>query len=436
MAVKVQKGQKADITKNRVGLKKLLVELYWNVIPQENSSEFEIDSAVFLLDSSGKTTKDEDFIFYNNPVGGQRSVQHIAKPEKAFVKEQLKIDLNSIPLNIEKMAFTITINNGEEKSQSFKQVGSLALRILDEDKGEEIVSYEINEVFSVQTAIVAAEIYKYKGEWKFSAIASGFSGGLEALCKNFGLEVEEETPIIAQIKEPEKVKVNLSKIDLLKKKVEVVLEKKNLTGIIARVALVLDISGSMKGCYNRGTVQKVLERIAAVAAKFDDDGNLDMWMFDRTFHRLPLVNENNYENYIQREILDKAKKGSFNGRIFGANDEPPVMKDVLHYYIKENKSKYPAFIVFISDGGISKNTEIKKIMIEASKHSLFWQFVGIGNGNYGILQKLDSMSGRVVDNASFFALDDVDKISDEDLYDRLLGEFPAWLKEAKIKKIF
>ena len=87
MAVKVQKGQKADITKNRVGLKKLLVELYWNVIPQENSSEFEIDSAVFLLDSSGKTTKDEDFIFYNNPVGGQRSVQHIAKPEKAFVKE-------------------------------------------------------------------------------------------------------------------------------------------------------------------------------------------------------------------------------------------------------------------------------------------------------------------------------------------------------------
>ncbi|MBC8060540.1 MAG: VWA domain-containing protein [Clostridiaceae bacterium] len=425
MEIQVQKGQKIDITKNHGEIKNLSVEMYWKVISQENSSDFEIDSAAFLLDSSGKTTKDEDFIFYNNPLGGEDSVLHNSNPHKADAKEQLKIKLEKLPKNVEKIAFTLTINNGEERSQSFKQVRGLTLHILNEDTGEKILTYAINEVFSVETAIVVAEIYLYKGEWKFNAIASGFSGGLAALCKNFGIQVEEE-----------KVeKINLSKINLLKKKVMVILEKKKLTGVLARVALVLDISGSMHGCYKRGTVQNVLDRITAVAAKFDDDGNLDMWMFDHRFHRLPLVNENNYENYIHREILDKSKKGVFKGKIFGANDEPPVMRDVIHYYTKENKSQYPTFVVFISDGGVSKNSEIKKIMIEASQYSIFWQFVGIGNANYGILEKLDSMPGRVVDNANFFSLDDVDKISDEDLYDRLLTEFPAWLKEARIKKI-
>jgi len=433
MGIQVQKGQKINITKIHVGLKKLAVEMYWKVISQGSSSDFEIDSAAFLIDSSGKTAKDEDFIFYNNPIGGEGSVEHACSTQKQGAKEQLKINLERLPKNIEKIAITITINNGEEKCQCFKQVESLVLKILDERTGEEILTYNINEEFSVETAIVVAEVYLYKGEWKFSAIASGFKGGLAALCKNYGLQVKEENKTQEQFVAV--TKVNLSKIALLKKKVAVVLEKKKLTGVIARVALVLDISGSMRDCYKRGTVQNVVDRIAAVAAKFDDDGNLDLWIFDHRFHRLPFVNENNYENYIQREILDKSKQGLFNGKIFGANDEPPVMKDVIHYYTKENKSENPTYVVFVSDGGISKNAEIKKIMIEASVYSIFWQFVGIGNGNYGVLQKLDNMTGRLVDNANFFSLDDVDKISDEDLYNRLLGEFPEWLKEAKINKI-
>lgn len=313
------------------------------------------------------------------------------------------------------------------------------MKIIDEESKEEIITYEIKEIFSVETAIVAAELYLYKGDWKFNAVASGFKGGLAALCKNFGIEVEEEsTAKIEDNKENyemDQAKADVPKIDLLKKKVAVVLEKKNLTGVTARVALVLDVSGSMSNLYKKGTVQNVVDRIAAVAAKFDDDGNLDMWMFDNRFHRLPVVNSSNYENYINREILDKSKQGSYKGKIFGFNDEPPVMQDVIKYYTKENKSKNPAFVVFISDGGIHKNNEIKKIMIEASKYSIFWQFVGIGKAEYGILKNLDNMSGRKVDNANFFALDDIDEISDEDLYNRLLNEFPVWLKEAKNKKI-
>lgn len=445
MSIQVKKGQKIDMTKTWIGLKRLCIQINWKVVELQNSNDYEIDSAAFLLESSGKVAKDEDFIFYNNPSGGENSVIHINNSIAGEGREQIKINLATLPLNIERVAFTITIHNAEKKSQSFKNVKDVSLRIVNEDTGVEVLSYKIDEVFSVETAIIAAEIYKYKGEWKFNAIGSGFKDGLGALCKNFGIEVEEEksAPVKEKMevvkpmeaKVAEQPTVNLSKISLLKKKVGVVLEKKKMTGVVAKVALVLDISGSMYACYKKGTVQNVVDRIAAVAAHFDDDGTLDMWMFDHRFHRLPAVCENNYEDYIQREILSKYKQGLFSGKIFGANDEPPVMRDVIQFYMKEDKSEYPTFVVFISDGGVHNNTEIKKIMIEASQYPIFWQFVGVGNANYGILQKLDTMSGRLVDNANFFALDDIDKISDEELYNRLLNEFPIWLKEVKAKGI-
>ena len=438
MSILVQKGQKVDVTKAYPGLQRIRVQLNWKVVDLK-PSDFEIDAAAFLLGATGKTAKDEDFIFYNNPSGGEDSVRHVINSPSGG-NELIKINFRTMPNAIERIAFTITINDSEKKAQSFKHVQDIAVRIFNEETNEDILSYNISGAFTVETAIVAAEIYRYKDEWKFNAIGSGFEGGLAALCENFGISVEEENQPanIEQLqvkKEEQQPKVNLSKINLLKKKVEIVLEKKKLIGVIARVALVVDISRSMFSCYKEGKVQKVIDRIAAVAAKFDDDGILDMWIFDHRFHRLPCVNENNYENYINREILEKHKQGLFDGKIFGANDEPPVMKDVIKYYTVENKSEYPAFIVFISDGGIHKNKEIKQIMIESSEYPLFWQFIGIGNANYGILEKLDIMPGRVVDNANFFSLDDVDKISDEELYNKLLNEFPMWLKEVKEKGI-
>ncbi|MBU3146203.1 VWA domain-containing protein [Clostridium sp. CF012] len=443
MSILVKKGQKVDMTKAYAELQRVRVQMYWKVVDL-NPTDFEIDAAAFLLGATGKAEKDEDFIFYNNPFGADNCVTHISNP-RIGGNELIKINLRTMPNAIERIAFTITINDSDKKAQSFKQVKDIAVRIFNEETNVEVLSYNISDAYSVETAIVAAEIYRYKGEWKFNAIGSGFKGGLGALCENFGISVEEEnlpvnngklsTEKQKQLGAPTQPKINLSKINILKKKVEIVLEKKKLIGVVARVALVIDISRSMFSCYKEGKVQKVIDRIAAVAAKFDDDGTLDMWIFDHRFHRLPSVNESNYEDYINREILDKHKQGLFNGKIFGANDEPPVMEDVIKYYTEENKSEYPAFVVFISDGGIHKNKEIKQVMIESTKYPLFWQFIGIGNANYGILEKLDIMPGRVVDNANFFSLDDVDKISDEELYNKLLNEFPMWLKEVKEKGI-
>ncbi|WP_191557067.1 vWA domain-containing protein [Metabacillus idriensis] len=220
----------------------------------------------------------------------------------------------------------------------------------------------------------------------------------------------------------------MSSINLMKKTAGIVLEKKKLTGVVARVGLVLDISGSMRNLYKNGTVQKVVERILAVASQFDDDGMLDVWVYDNEFSRLPSVTERDFANYVNARILANETIHKF-----GRNDEPPVMYDVMNKYLKEDPSKVPAFIVFINDGGC-KST-IKKPVVSSSDKPIFWQFVGVGDSNFKVLENLDTMEGRFIDNANFFHVQDIDAITDEQLYDRLLNEFPDWIKEAKEKKI-
>ncbi|PAE42466.1 vWA domain-containing protein [Bacillus sp. 7884-1] len=220
----------------------------------------------------------------------------------------------------------------------------------------------------------------------------------------------------------------MTTISLMKKAAGVILEKKKLTDVVARVGLILDISGSMRSLYKNGTVQKVVERILAVASQFDDDGTLDVWVYDNEFSRLKSVTEREFVNYVDEYILrnDLIHK-------FGRNDEPPVMEDVINKYTVEQPEKVPTFIVFINDGGC--NRTIKKPIVESSNKPIFWQFVGIGDSNFEVLEKLDIMEGRFIDNANFFHIKDIEKISDEELYNNLLNEFPQWLVEAKSKGI-
>ncbi|HND22364.1 MAG TPA: VWA domain-containing protein [Acidobacteriota bacterium] len=211
-------------------------------------------------------------------------------------------------------------------------------------------------------------------------------------------------------------------------KVEVTLARKNLMGVKARVGLSMDITGSMTQLYKNGTVQNVVERILAVALSFDDDGSLDVWRFDHRFKRLAPATVHNFEGYVNREALSDRD-------IYGHNDEPLVMRDIVQKYTVEEPSLIPAFVVFVSDGGVKKNQEIQEIITNAAQYPIFWQFVGIGNAKFGALERIDTLPGRIVDNASFFALNDIAAISDEELYDRLLTEFPLWLAAARSKGI-
>lgn len=190
MAISLRKGQKIDLTKTNPGLSKILVGLGWDINKYDGGADFDLDASVFMVDASGKATSDNDFIFYNNPKHPSGSVEYLGDNrtgEGDGDDEQINVDLSLVPANIDRIAFTVTIYDAENRRQNFGQVSNAFIRIVNTVTNEELIRYDLSEDFSIETALVIAELYRNNGEWKVQAIGSGFSGGLASLCANYGL---------------------------------------------------------------------------------------------------------------------------------------------------------------------------------------------------------------------------------------------------------
>ena len=212
-------------------------------------------------------------------------------------------------------------------------------------------------------------------------------------------------------------------IDLTKKKEEVhsiCLTKRPLNGLKAQVGLVLDFSGSMYDLYNDGTVQNIIENALPLAMEFDDNGTMEVWIFENGFTRLPDITLNNCAGYVKREIL-----GNYT---MGGTCYAPVMKDVIKTY---KDSKLPAYILFITDGDNGDQSKTTPVIKDASKFPVFWQFVGVGRARFSYLEKLDDLTDRYVDNADFFEVNKASEIT----YRQLLNEFPGWLENERVKQM-
>jgi len=242
MSLMVMRGQKTDLTKRFPGLSEAIVGIGWDT----GKSDIEIDAAAFMLQGNGKCRDDEDFIFYGNPTGRNDSVtiENAQAPDKA----SFKIKLGAVPADVEKIAFTLTIYDGPPRGHSFGQVPSAYLRVTNTG-GEELIRFNMGRDFHSETAIVVAELYRHKGEWKFNSIAMGYQGGLAALCGSFGINVSDSTPSPTPTPTPTPAptpkttsapksapkqrdqeqpgsKINLSKIELKKKGEKINLAKK------------------------------------------------------------------------------------------------------------------------------------------------------------------------------------------------------------------
>ena len=192
MAITLSKGQKVSLTKGNPGLKNIVVGLGWDTNKYDGGFDFDLDSAAFLLGENDKVNSDSDFIFYNNLKHSSGAVQHLGDNltgEGDGDDEQVKLDLSLVPQNVNKIAFTVTIHEAQERRQNFGQVNNSYVRVVNADTNQELLKDELGEDFSIETAVVVCEIYRHNGEWKFNALGSGFEGGLEALCKNFGVNV-------------------------------------------------------------------------------------------------------------------------------------------------------------------------------------------------------------------------------------------------------
>jgi uncharacterized protein with von Willebrand factor type A (vWA) domain len=214
-------------------------------------------------------------------------------------------------------------------------------------------------------------------------------------------------------------------------------ESKGIANQKAKVVLAIDYSGSMDHLYRSGAIDALLERLIPIALTFDDDGEIDVYLFhDRYIKVGTPLKRSNVSEYVQKEI----KRYDMGGTNYA-----PVMQAILEDYQNPTTGSIfgssiqpadlPTYVIFISDGenGDRRNTET--VITEASKHAIFFQCVGIGGAGFGSLQKLDDLRGRTVDNADFFSANSLAAMSDDDLYNKLMNEFPGYLKAARSKGI-
>lgn len=379
-----------------------------------------LDFACFGLDAAGNLSDDRYMTFFNQPETPCGGIKLFVVNEDPVA---FQLCLHQLPQSIDRLIITASIDG----QGTMQQINEGYLRFL--CGSQETARFAFTGAdFQQEKALMLGELYRKDGEWRFSAVAQGFNGGLEALVNYFGGEVAKATQTVAaKVSLEKKIAAQAPKLIDLAKKATISLEKHHLSSTTARVGLVLDASGSMRSQYSTGKVQSVIERLLPLAVHFDDDAALDVWAFSTHPLALPEATLENYADYI-----NSAERGWRNWGMMGINNEPLVIQQVIDHY---QNTRLPVLIIFVSDGGISQNNKIKQLLTDAAQLPIFWQFVGIGGRNYGILEKLDTLSGRIVDNCGFFALDDLNSVSEQVLYDRLLSEFPLWYKAAKVKNI-
>ena len=192
MPINLSKGQKVDLTKGNASLKHIMVGLCWDVNAFDSGADFDLDASAFMCGANGKCPTEKEFVFYGNLEHPSGAVKHQGENltgEGDGDDEQIFVDLKAIPESVDKIAFTVTIYEAQERRQNFGQVSNAYIRIVDEDTNQELIRYDLGEDFSIETAIVVGELYRHNGEWKFNAIGSGFQGGLAALCGHYGIQV-------------------------------------------------------------------------------------------------------------------------------------------------------------------------------------------------------------------------------------------------------
>ncbi|MFJ1792768.1 VWA domain-containing protein [Kitasatospora griseola] len=236
------------------------------------------------------------------------------------------------------------------------------------------------------------------------------------------------------------------RLSLRKQQVAVSLRKHGAQGVVARILLVLDASGSMTGLYGRGVVADVVERMAAVAAQLDDDGTMQAWTFATKPARLPDLSlpglpewlrlhvrpgEANMSLFGRRRVRPPLPDGRVDMKAVGIQNEEQKVIAEVRAFVHAHPSPLPTLVLFFSDGGVYRNSEIEAQLRAAVEEPIFWQFVGLGHSNYGVLEYFDQLPGRRVDNVGFFAVDDISTLPDPELYDRLLSEFPQWIAAAR-----
>ncbi|MFE7559162.1 VWA domain-containing protein [Kitasatospora sp. NPDC057500] len=405
----------------------------------------DVDASAVLLAADGRVRGDGDLVFYNQPRHASGAVRHQGKENGAAgtVTDRIAVDLAAVEAGVERIVLAASADGGV-----FGQVRGLTLRLVEAGTEAEVARFEMTG--GPETVFIGGELYRRGGRWKFRAVGQGYASGLAGLAADFGVAVAEDAvaaaPAVAGPEaEEERLPAQMrERLSLRKRQVAVSLEKHGAAGTVARVVLVLDASGSMSGLYARGVVSDVVERMAAVAAQLDDDGAMQAWTFASNPARLPDLRVGELPDWMRhvkvgqlgglfgrRRRRAQLPEGEVDMKAVGVGNEEQKVIAEVRAYVRAEPAAAPTLVLFFSDGGVYRNAEIERELREAVEEPVFWQFVGLGRADYGVLQRFDELPGRRVDNVGFFSVDDISTLPDPELYDRLLSQFPRWITAAR-----
>ncbi|MER5306628.1 TerD family protein [Streptomyces sp. NPDC002773] len=191
MGVSLSKGGNVSLTKEAPGLTAVTVGLGWDV-RTTTGTDFDLDASAILVTEEGKVRNEQDFVFFNNLKSGDGSVEHTGDNttgEGEGDDEQVKVSLATVPAEVAKIVFPVSIYDAENRQQSFGQVRNAFIRVVNQTGGAEIARYDLSEDASTETAMVFGELYRHGAEWKFRAVGQGYASGLRGIAQDFGVNV-------------------------------------------------------------------------------------------------------------------------------------------------------------------------------------------------------------------------------------------------------
>jgi stress response protein SCP2 len=332
-----------------------------------------LDVSCFLVNDNGKVPSDDYMIFYNQPNDPRRIIQYEDSSSNQIL---FRIQIQQFQVSgLKKCVFAATVD-GPGTIQQFQELCLLV------ECGNERIRYDLTS-FGQEKSLVIAEIYLHQNQPKIRAVGKGFHGGLKPLAEAHGVEVKEnddqsgksfpvQTPPVNKLTKNENLP---PRIDLLKMKVMISLEKNKIAGVVARVAIVIDASGSMSFLYSKGTVQRAFERMLAVATAMDDDGVLDVWFFGSRPMRALSVTAQEYENYVARTY----PQPRFFGGLGIGNNEPLVMEDVVRKYtVEEPNQQIPTYVILLVTEEYTRVKKYRRFLLIVQKIISFGSLLASG----------------------------------------------------------
>lgn len=398
------------------------------ILPSGNPMGMDLDLSAYLLGADGRVSGDGDMVFYGQRSDASGAVR-LDGAGTAF-----HVDLSRIPERVQSVRFCLVADGGDPATLE------TILLTLDGD-----LAFRHAMGTPATAATIVCEFYRREGAWKIRAIGQGFAGGMEPLARSLGVDIETAPapapPASAKVDLRKRRLVDLRKTDAdladVAETARVSLSKRGLSGLTAKMCLATDISASMRARYARGAVDRLLTRCLGLALNIDDDGAIDTCAFGLNAHWLGEETAATYRTFTSRLLRRPGlEPNTYYGKVMR------MIRD--HYRRQPDFGRMPVYVLFLTDGGTNDPRLTEQQIVEASREGIFWQFMAVGELPRGLkrgrstlpkgfdfLEMLDTMPGRKVDNANFFAVEDPDDVTDGELYDLMMAEYPDWLEKAR-----